>query len=365
MGTIEIAKRLNQSTIFLIGDLTYKSSQNLLDEIKKLNSQNLIFDLSKLKEIDYFFALSIYNITRRKKISFNIINSNSEFDKIFKLIQDKNIDFDYKPAALKNSIFYDIGKYIVQGLLNVLNLLSFIGEFIIKLLALIKHPKNLRTKEISNYFKTSGIDAVFIVGLTSFLVGIVLVYIGANMLAQFGASIYVIDIMGMMTLREIGPLIAAIVIAGRSASSFTAQIGVMKLTEEVDAMKTMGFDPFYFLVMPRVIAMTFSVPFVIFLADGISIIGQMMVCKTNLGVSFIEYLQRFKENIEIKNFFLGLIKAPVFGAVIAMIGCMRGLEVSGDTESVGKFTTLSVVNAIFWVIAIDAIFAIIFSELGL
>ena len=164
----------------------------------------------------------------------------------------------------------------------------------------------------------------------------------------------------MLTLREVAPLIAAIVVAGRSASSFTAQIGAMKLTEEIDAMKTMGFEPFNFLVLPRIIAMVLCVPVIIFIADGISILGQMIICQTILDISFSDYLNRFREMVELRHFAVGMIKAPFFGAVIAIIGCMRGFGVSQNAQSLGAMTTVSVVNAIFWVIALDAFFAIIF-----
>lgn len=366
-SNLKITKNANGINVALIGSLTYKSNKKILTQISKAykNSGDIYLDLENLNELDYFMAVSIYNIVRKSKKELKILNSNKKFDSVFALIDDEKIDFDYLPKNYEPSALYELGKYLVNGFSNFLNLLAFFGEFLVKILKLIFNPKKFRIREITNHFKDAGIDSLFIVGLTSFLIGVVLAYIGSNMLSQFGASIYVIDIMGMMTLRETGPLIAAIVVAGRSASSFTAQIGVMKLTEEVDAMKTMGFDPFYFLVMPRVLAMIIATPFIIFLADMISIIGQMIVCNFTLDITYLDFLERFKENVDIQNFIVGIFKAPFFGAAIAIIGCLRGFEISGDTESVGKFTTLSVVNAIFWVIALDAIFAIIFSELGI
>ena len=183
------------------------------------------------------------------------------------------------------------------------------------------------------------------------------------MLERFGASVLVVDIMGIITLREIAPLIAAIVVAGRSASSFAAQIGVMKITEELSAMKTMGFTPFSFVVMPRILALCFVMPVVILCADFISIFGQMSVCNWYLGFDFESYLTRFSQNVDLRHFWVGMVKAPIFGAVIATIGCLRGYEVDGSTESVGNQTTKSVVNAIFWIIALDAVFSVIFTEL--
>ena len=170
--------------------------------------------------------------------------------------------------------------------------------------------------------------------------------------------------MGMITLRELAPLLAAIVVAGRTASSFTAQIGVMKITEEIDAMKTMGFDPFIYLVVPRIIAMIIIMPFIVFLADMASILGQMLVAYSYLDIPYSTYFDRFNDLVKIKHFWVGMIKAPFFGLVIALVGCLRGLQVEGNTESIGEKTTISVVNAIFWVIVIDSIFAIFFIEIG-
>ncbi len=225
--------------------------------------------------------------------------------------------------------------------------------------------KNIRVKEILAYFEDAGIKSVFIVCLTSFLIGIVLAYQGSNLLERFGATIIIVEMMGLLTLREIAPLIAAIIVAGRLASSFTAQIGVMKITEEIDAMKTMGFDPFKFLVLPRVIALIVAMPLIVFLADVAGIFGEMVVMENYLNIGFDSYLARFEQEVEIKHLYVGLFKAPFFGVVIAFIGCMRGFQISGNTQSVGAYTTVSVVNAIFGVIMVDALFSVIFTHLGI
>lgn len=353
--------------IFFSGNFDYKLNPKIAQNFKNIvknsikNSEKIILNFKDVENFDYFFAVFIKKSLI--KANYEIINENEKIKKIFKTLENadfsenihkKNINFIIKTLN-------EIGIATIDAKKNLTNLTSFMGEFFIKFFALT--PKKMRLKEMSNCAKDAGIDAVFIVSLTAFLVGIVLAYIGSDMLAQFGASIYIIDIMGMLTLREIAPLIAAIVIAGRSASSFTAQIGVMKITEEIDAMKTMGFDPFYFLCMPRILAMIIITPFVIFLADAVSIFSQMIVCDAYLEISFADYLERFKSTIEIRHFLVGIVKAPFFGAIIAIVGCLRGFEVKNDTRSIGEYTTISVVNAIFWVIALDAFFAVMFSEL--
>lgn len=345
---------------------TYKSGKNFTRNFKnlaknaKINNQKIVIQCQNLEQLDYFFAHFLQKTLN--EIPHEFQNLSPKFSKIFEIFNDLKT---HKLKEQKENFIIktanEIGESVINSKNNLLNLATFLGEFFTKL-ALFR-PQNFRAKEISNYAKEGGIEAIFIVSLTAFLIGVVLAYIGSDMLSQFGASVYIIDIMGMLTLREIAPLIAAIVIAGRSASSFTAQIGVMKITEEIDAMKTMGFDPFYFLCMPRILAMIFITPLVIFIADAVSIFAQMLVCNAYLDIFFVDYLDRFKSAIDIRHFFVGLIKAPFFGAIIAIIGCLRGFEVKNDTQSIGEYTTISVVNAIFWVIAIDALFAVIFSEL--
>lgn len=352
-------------TIKLSGAWDYKTNHKLVSKLTLAlkNMSNVTLDVDDLEKIDYAIAIIIDKETKDKNLT--IKGDNHTIKSMLSLIDDKNIDLKTKPKKRNGGLFYDIGRSIFEAKDSAISFFNFFGEFVYKLIFLIFIPSKIRLKEFSNHCKDAGINAVFIVCLTAFLIGIVLVYIGSDMLASFGANIMIVEIMGMITLREIGPLIAAIVLAGRSASSFTAQIGVMKITEEIDAMKTMSFDPFVYLVIPRVMAMIIITPLVIFLADICSIIGQMIVCNYYMGVDFSSYLERFKTLVEIRHFQVGMIKAPFFGATIALVGCLRGLQVKGSTESIGEMTTISVVNAIFWVIVLDAIFAIFFIQVGL
>lgn len=363
-GTLKLSGKWDYS----VPKSTLKSIKSILKNsqstksIKSKNSfQTIRLDIANLSGIDYAMAIFF----SKNLGDFELVNSNEKYDKIFALVRDKGILGlkIYKPKAM--GFFEIIGKAIIEIKGNIYSFCIFLGEFLFGLVYMILNPHKSRWAELSNHIYSSGVGAVGIVGLTSFLIGVVLAYQGASMLSQFGASIYVVDIMGIMTLREVGPLIAAIVIAGRSASSFTAQIGVMKITEEIEAMKTMGFDPFKFVVMPRITALIIAVPLVVFLANAISIFAQMIVCKIYLDLSFYEYMQRFKESVELRHFIVGMLKTPFFGAMIGLIGCMRGFEVSGSTTSVGELTTRSVVNAIFWIIALDALFSVIYTELGI
>lgn len=341
------------------GNFTYKSGKNSIEFIAKNITQNSMLDFSNLDEIDYASAILLNKVIA--KFNLKITNANERVARVieFCAVINRQIIPPKRP-----NLFSQIGKKATQSAKSALVFCAFLGEFFLKFISMLQNFRKFRIKEVSNHIADGAIYAVFIVCLTSFLVGVVLVYIGADMLSKFGATIYIVNIMGIMGLREIAPLIAAIVVAGRSASSFTAQIGVMKITDEIPAMKTMGLDPFLFLAMPRIVAMVVAMPMLIFLADMANLGGQILVCFTYLDIPISDYFSRFKDSVAISHLFVGLIKAPFYGAIIAMIGCMRGYEVQSNSQSLGKFTTISVVNAIFLVICADGFFAILFSEIG-
>ncbi|MBC2883323.1 ABC transporter permease [Campylobacter sp. Marseille-Q3452] len=357
-------------TINLKNDWNYKLPAQIWTQTaaligsKKFNK--IVLNFKDVKELDYAAALFFKNTFLNARKEYELVNLNPYAQKIFDSINSeinpkiKQI-IDAKP---NENPFSQIGKNLTAFFAGFCAFLNFMGEFLVKF-SKIFMLKNIRVKEILAYFEDAGIKSVFIVCLTSFLIGIVLAYQGSNLLESFGATIIIVEMMGLLTLREIAPLIAAIIVAGRLASSFTAQIGVMKITEEIDAMKTMGFDPFKFLVLPRVIALIVAMPLIVFLADVAGIFGEMVVMENYLNISFDSYLARFGQEVEIKHLYVGLFKAPFFGVVIAFIGCMRGFQISGNTQSVGTYTTVSVVNAIFGVIMVDALFSIIFTQLGI
>ena len=357
-------------TINLKNDWNYKLPAQIWTQTaaligsKKFNK--IVLNFKGVKELDYAAALFFKNTFLNASKEYELVNLNPHAQKIFDSI---NSEVNPKIKQIINSKprgnpLSQIGKNLTAFFAGFCAFLNFTGEFLVKF-SKIFMLKNIRVKEILAYFEDAGIKSVFIVCLTSFLIGIVLAYQGSNLLESFGATIIIVEMMGLLTLREIAPLIAAIIVAGRLASSFTAQIGVMKITEEIDAMKTMGFDPFKFLVLPRVIALIIAMPLIVFLADVAGIFGEMVVMENYLNISFDSYLARFGQEVDIKHLYVGLFKAPFFGVVIAFIGCMRGFQISGNTQSVGTYTTVSVVNAIFGVIMVDALFSIIFTQLGI
>ena len=211
----------------------------------------------------------------------------------------------------------------------------------------------------------SGLNALPIVGLISFLIGVVLAYQGADQLARFGAQIYTVNLVGVGVLREMGILLTAIIVAGRSGSAFTAQIGTMKVNEEIDAMRTMGLDPMEVLVLPRIMALVLVMPLIAFYADIMGLLGGAVMATAVLDISFFQFARQLNASDPIWSFWIGIIKAPIFAFIIATIGCYEGLRVTHSAESVGRQTTRAVVEAVFLVIVLDALFSILFSVLGI
>jgi len=338
--------------------------KNTITEIYYLlKEKNMIIDLSKVKSIDYEGALFLAELS--KKNTLTNINQNIKplYEFVLQNIKNLNIIEDNRTLLFyAREYLKEIAVSIKE---NGINFLLFFGEFIYFLLFLITHPWKFRFKETAAVIVKAGAKALPIVGLTSFLVGVVMAYQGAIELSKFGANIYIVDMLDISIFRELAPLIAAIVVAGRSASAFSAEIGVMKLTEEIDAMKTLGFEPFWFLVIPRVAAMIIAMPLIVFFADIIGVFGGMLISNLTLDVSFDMFLNRTRDVLSVTQVLIGLGKAPLFGIVIALIGTYRGFQVKDSTQDIGKYTTKSVVNAIFWVIAIDAVISILLSKFGI
>jgi len=244
-------------------------------------------------------------------------------------------------------------------------LLAFFGMLVIKSGRVIVQPRRMRLTPLAFHIEQTGLNAMPIVGLLSFLIGVVLAYQGATQLQQFGAEIFTVNLLGIAVLRELGILITAIIIAGRSGSAFTAQIGTMKVSQEIDAMETLGLDPIDVLVLPRILALAITLPLLGFFANMVALLGGALMAYVALDITFSQFLNQLESAIDLNALLVGMVKAPVFAFVIAMVGCYEGLKVSGSAESVGRQTTQSVVQSIFLVIVIDALFSVAFSVVGL
>jgi phospholipid/cholesterol/gamma-HCH transport system permease protein len=257
-----------------------------------------------------------------------------------------------------------IGEATVQAGRTLLGLVGFFGAILISSWRVIRRPRLFRGNAVVRQFEVVGVDSLGIIGLMSFLIGIVIAQQGAVQLRQFGAEVFTINLIGRITLRELGVLMTAIMVAGRSGSAFAAQIGSMKLAEEVDAMRTIGVSPMEALVLPRVIATVLLMPLLGLYASLIAIIGGGLLSWISLGIPPTTYIQRIQEVVPITDLYVGLIKGPVFGVIISLAGCFQGMQVEGNAEEVGLRTTAAVVQAIFLVIVLDAFFAVFFEQIG-
>ncbi len=362
----EIVSEKNSIVIFLIGNWDKYHVNIVLKSnfYKKFKNKKITIDLSKIKEFDSAGVIAFIKIYEylKKNNSVKVVNFTSKQKRLYALLKNS---INYKIEEKNSNIFEEIGLNVVNFFREIKFFFNFIGELFINFLIIFKNPKNFRYKEIIYHIYHSGVTAFIIVSITAFLVGLVVAYQSGVQLEKFGASIFIVDTIGISVTRELGPMITAIVIAGRSASSYTAEIGAMKLTQEIDAMKSFGFNPFIFLVIPRIIALIIALPLLIFIADIIGMFGGAVVAKINFGISYELFINRLYESLDIKHYILGLIKAPFFAFIIATIGAFRGFEVKNNTQSLGLKTTQSVVNAIFLVIAIDALFSVVYTELGL
>nr|MEA2798089.1 phospholipid/cholesterol/gamma-HCH transport system permease protein [Phenylobacterium sp.] len=268
--------------------------------------------------------------------------------------------------------FHELTVRIGKGVMDVgyewVDTLAFLGHLLVVVartaMYLVTDPKRIRWPAIFSLAERAGLDAIPIVAVTSFFIGAVVGLLGANMLRQFGAEVFAVELIGIAVLREFNIIITAVLLAGRSASSFAAEIGSMKMNQEIDAMKVMGVDPFEALVLPRFIALLLTIPLLTFVATLAGLFGGMVVVWSVLHLGPTFFLQRIVDNVGAAHFWVGMSKGPVMAMVIAGIGCRQGLEVGGDVESLGRRVTAAVVHAIFAIIMIDAAFALLFMKLN-
>jgi len=266
---------------------------------------------------------------------------------------------------VETGVLEDIGRLSLMQVRNYLRFLAFIGHLSFLAVRILLTPAVMYWGVVVREIQEAGFNALPIVGLLTFLIGVVIAYQGGDLLRSYGGSIFIADLVGFAMLRELAPLITAIIVAGRTGSSYTAQIGTMQVTEEVDALRSMGIAPIELLVLPKLFALLIALPLLTMFADVMSVTGGMFMAEAQLDVSFQSFLDRLDQAIDLQSFLVGIGKAPVFAFIIASVGCYQGFRVSGGAEAVGRRTTTCVVQCIFLVIIVDAMFSIIFTQLGI
>ena len=343
----------------------------LLSSLRVGGEAPLLADASAVEELDTAGAWLLQKLLERlhsQGIEVRLEGLRPEFAKLLTLIteqvaaQKPASPSDAKPAPTPIAV---LGQNVHTALDQGTALLAFVGETTMAVVACLAHPTRWRWRPILYNIRSAGFDALPIVALLSFLLGIVVAYQGADQLRQYGANIFVADLVGLSMLREFAPLITAIIIAGRSGSAYAAQIGTMAVTEEIDAMRTIGIAPLELLVLPKIMALVIALPLLTVFADVMGVLGGMIMARAQLGVGYGEFLDRFVKAVSLTSYAVGIGKAPVFAAIIALVGCFQGFRTRGGADSVGRQTTRAVVQSIFMVIVADALFSIAFSVLDL
>jgi phospholipid/cholesterol/gamma-HCH transport system permease protein len=351
--------------LVVTGPLLISTIGALDRELRAFDGKVDTIDLAQAGAIDTVGAWTVLRFSREQ--GAKIVGADEQAARLLKAVEAARSSAALLPprSRLTLRVPETVGRLVVEFAYGSRNMLGFAGHIIVAGLSLIAHPSRFRSKAVVRQFELVGVSALFIIGLMSFLIGIVIAQQGAAQLQQFGAEIYTINLTGRLSVRELGVLMTAIMVAGRSGSSFAAQLGTMKLTEEVDAMRTIGVSPMEALVLPRVIAAVVMMPLLGFYSAVLAIIGGAFIADvTAINIPFNTFLERIREVVPLYDVWVGLIKAPVFGMIIGLTGCYQGMQVKGNSEEVGLRTTMAVVQAIFLVIVLDAFFAVFFTYVG-
>jgi phospholipid/cholesterol/gamma-HCH transport system permease protein len=327
--------------------------------------QNLRFDLTKVGRCDTAGAFAILRAGQGRMAPDGLIASPSNL-RLFDLVAGASKTASKvraRPPSLY-SMVERLGRGLVEAGVHFYETMIFFGHLIVATGRVIRDPRRLRWAACFSLAERSGLDAIPIVTITTFFIGAVVGFLGANELSQFGAQVFAVELIGIAVMREFNIVITAILLAGRSSSAFAAEIGAMKMNQEVDAMQIMGVDPFEALVLPRFIALLMTIPLLTFVATLAGLFGGMIVSWGVLDISPGFFLHRIVEDVGATHFWIGMSKAPVMAIAIAGIGCRQGMLVGGDVESLGRRVTTAVVHAIFSIILIDAVFAVVYMKLN-
>ena len=336
-----------------------------LESLPLPGEDNAVIDGSAISALDTSGAWLLHRIIRKLEQRRCVVTVNGlrpEFSTLLQLVASCATAPE-NPLPPTPNLLARIGRHSWRHLLEISGMLSFIGECAIILLRSLLQPHRIRWRPVLHNLQTAGFEALPITGLLSFLMGVVIAYQGADQLQRFGANVFIADLVGLTMLRELSPLLTAIIVAGRSGSAYAAQIGTMKITEEIDALRTIGVRPQELLVLPKMLALIIALPLLTVYTDATGVLGGMIMARSKLDVSFDVFLNRLGDAVSLSSFLTGICKAPVFAAIIALVGCHQGFQVTDSADSVGRQTTVSVVQSIFLVIVADALFSVAFNWL--
>jgi phospholipid/cholesterol/gamma-HCH transport system permease protein len=360
------------TTISFHGRMDSSNAGSLMEDLSRYFSKNppgnLTVDMENVIYLDDFGALVLVEL---RKIA---VNGNGDFnllhpsEKIREMLMFLRFDSLFKKVSFekkrRQGVFVRLGEKTYDILIDIKYAISFIGAITLSLGHHLAHPKALRREDTLDYMQKTGVDGLPIVALISFLMGLIMAFMSSVQLEQFGANIYVASLVGLSMTRELGPIMTAIIVAGRSGSAFAAEIGTMKISEEVDALFTMGFDPVGFLVIPKLIAAIVMVPILTLFSDIFAIAGGLLVGVFMLDLTAGAYVAQTINTLTLFDVFWGVFKSGIFGLLITWVGCLRGFQVSGGAASVGQATTSAVVSSIFLIILFDSIFSVILRYCG-
>lgn len=359
-------KESGETIVRLAGRLALEDLKPLMADLQtipaRLKPRRISVDLTGVEYLDSAGALALIeleNLSRALTIPFNLLHVSEKDHGLLRLIDREALRRPpLRPEEMRSSMVEKLGEVARRQYRDFQEIMSFVGELITALVLSLAHPRSIRWEEVRFYMKRAGADGLPIVALISLLLGLIMAFMSSLQLKQFGANIYVANLVTLAMIRELGPIMTAIIVAGRSGSAFAAEIGTMIVNDEVNALATMGFDPIRFLAVPKVLAAMIVVPILTVYADLFAILGGLVVGVTGLDLTVFTYIDQTKASIRIFDFVSSLIKAVVFALLIAGIGCQRGFQVRGGAEGVGTSTTSAVVSAIFLIIVADSAFAI-------
>lgn len=368
---IDVAAGDDVTVVTMAGDVTIRSVESTRDALAAIPDVRPVrIEASGISRLDTAGAWALTVLRRRVQSagqSVEIAGLSAGAQSLLDVVEKARPEVEIRetePWSVAGAL-ERLGRQVMTGIGFLLQLSGYLGIFLHRMGRALFHPREFRFTSLVHHCEEVGFKAVPIVALMAFLIGVVLAFQGSTQLRQFGAEVFVVDLIAISVLRELGILLTSIIVAGRTASAFTAAIGSMKMREEIDAMRTLGIDPAMALFVPRILALLLMLPILGLIANASGLIGGALMSWIDLGISPEMFITRLVENTDISHVFVGLVKAPVFALIIGVVGCHAGMQVQSNAESLGRMTSNAVVTSIFAVIVADAMFSIFFARMGI